>query len=126
MKARLTAVVLAIVVSVLAVASASAYSPLPVGPRAMAMGNALVAAVDNSEAAYYNPAAFGFFGLKSSEGQAYAIDNNNLARKKWGLSGDFGVGIEVLGVFPEYSRHYRTSNWTPSVTEHPRRSRGSD
>ena len=61
MKARLTAVVLAIVVSVLAVASASAYSPLPVGPRAMAMGNALVAAVDNSEAAYYNPAAFGFF-----------------------------------------------------------------
>ncbi len=102
MKTRLYAVVLAVAVAAIAIRPAAAFNPLPVGPRAMGMGNALVAAVDNTEAAYYNPAAFGFFGLRSESGQAVATDNNNLARKDWGLTGDFSAGVQILGEFGEY------------------------
>lgn len=60
-----------------------------VGPRALGMGGAYVAVVNNSTAAYWNPAAFGFyktkdvkryedkdFGLGVGVGAGYSIHNN--------------------------------------------------
>lgn len=63
-----------------------------VGPRAMGMAGANVASTTDTTAQYYNPAAFGFFGLVGSETdkkgktveKRLASDNNNVGRKDWG------------------------------------------
>ncbi|MFO7596082.1 MAG: conjugal transfer protein TraF [Desulfocurvibacter africanus] len=63
-----------------------------VGPRAMGMAGANVASATDTTAQYYNPAAFGFFGMVGSETdkkgktveKRLTSDNNNVGRKDWG------------------------------------------
>lgn len=59
-----------------------------VGPRALGMGGVGVACAEDYVAQYYNPAAFGFFGHQDAEGKRYAADNQDLARKDWGMGFD--------------------------------------
>ncbi|BAI80965.1 conserved hypothetical protein [Deferribacter desulfuricans SSM1] len=57
-----------------------------VGPRALGMGGAYVAVVNDSTAAYWNPAAFGFYSKK---------DIKRYEKKKFGLGIGVGAGYSV-------------------------------
>ncbi len=77
-------------------------SPI-VGPRALGMGGVGVACTDDYVAQYYNPAAFGFFGLGSGpDDERSASDNSNLQRKDWGMGLDVTVGGQVVGKLGSY------------------------
>ncbi|MEF8793253.1 conjugal transfer protein TraF [Thiohalorhabdus sp.] len=76
---------------------ATALDSFFVGGRGQAMGGALTAATDDRNAQYYNPAAFGFFGIRGATGDQLAVDNNNLGRKDWGVGLDGGGGYRLHG-----------------------------
>ena len=67
------------------------------GPRAMGMGGANIASVNDTNAQYYNPAAFGFM-----DGKASAADNNGLADKSWGIDLGAAGGLRLHKDFGEY------------------------
>jgi hypothetical protein len=72
------------------------------GPRAMGMGGANIASVNDTNAQYFNPAAFGFMSRTMDNGEKVESDNSNLGRKDWGI--DFGVaaGIQLHQDFGRY------------------------
>ncbi len=87
MKARLLAVIVtSLLVVNPAVTLAGQFQIL--GSRALGMGGAHVAAVKDSTASYWNPAAFGFFGRMSEEDE---YDD------KYGLVVGAHVGVQVPG-----------------------------
>ena len=84
-----------------------AQESFTVGPRALGMGGAGVAAVDDTPASYYNPAAFGFFAYQppvSEQGDKgpFSVDNNALWRKEWGFDVDATFGARIHKDFAEH------------------------
>ncbi|MBI5789165.1 MAG: conjugal transfer protein TraF [Candidatus Schekmanbacteria bacterium] len=61
-----------------------------VGPRALGMGGAHVAVVNDATAAYWNPASYGFFGRGEK-------DKDEHPDKTWGTDVNFGVGVQLQG-----------------------------
>ncbi|NIQ94571.1 MAG: hypothetical protein GWO11_02070, partial [Desulfuromonadales bacterium] len=82
--------------------SALALDSFFLGPRAMGMGGANVASVDNTTAQYYNPAAFGFMGCTTRDGKRIYCDNNNLGRKDWGVDINAAAGYRLHNEFGQY------------------------
>ena len=89
--------------SALASWPAAAMDTMFAGPRAMGMGGANVASVNDTTAQYYNPAAFAFLGMRGEDGSRIAVDNQNLGRKNWGLDLGGGAGYRLHGDFFEYA-----------------------
>ena len=81
----------------LAAAPALALDTHFVGARGQAMAGANTASTDDTNAQYYNPAAFGFFGMRDDAGEQLAADNNNLGRKDAGLGIDASGGYRLHG-----------------------------
>ena len=69
------------------------YTP---GPRALGMGGAGTAVVDDHNAQFWNPAAFGFFAGAEGD-KKLPSDNNALGRKDWGFGLDANAGYQVQG-----------------------------
>lgn len=86
-----------------ALGSAGALESFAVGPRALGMGGTGVACVNDVQAQYYNPAAFGFFKYGGTDDTQVAVDNQNLYEKDWGLGIDVGVGARIHEQFAEYA-----------------------
>ena len=72
------------------------------GPRAMGMGGANIASVNDTNAQYYNPAAFGFMGNRTENGERGAADNNDLGHKDWGVDLGAAAGLRMHQDFGDY------------------------
>ncbi len=86
----------------LAASPAAAFDSFLVGPRAMGMGGANIASVNNTTAQYYNPAAFGFFGRRGQDENRLSSDNNDLGRKSWGVEVNAAGGYRLHNEFGTY------------------------
>lgn len=86
-----------------AVTGMQAMDSTTVGPRALGMGGAGVAASDDTSAQFYNPALFGFFGRRDADGKRLASDPNDVGRKDWGIGlADASAGYELRGRLADY------------------------
>jgi hypothetical protein len=75
------------------------------GPRALGMGGAQVASVNDVQAQYYNPAAFGFFanGEFDADAEHSPSDNNALWRQRFGFGVDATAGLRINNDFANYA-----------------------
>jgi hypothetical protein len=80
------------------------------GPRALGMGGAQVASVNDQQAQYYNPAAFGFFsnGEFDPDAEHSPSDNNDLWRQRFGLGIDATAGLRINDEFAAYADQIKT------------------
>ena len=78
----------------------------------MGMGGAQVACAEDYNAQFYNPATFGFFNQgtpeRNQDGMGRKLDgagfdNQDLARKDWGLGIDLTVGARINGDLATYA-----------------------
>ena len=67
----------------------------PAGVRVLGMGGAGVASIRDTNASYWNPAAFGFFG--ADDAAMEAVDNNDMGSKDFGVTVDVGAGVSLHG-----------------------------
>jgi hypothetical protein len=76
-----------------------------VGPRHLGMGGAGTACPDDYVAQYYNPGAFGFFGLGTGQEDTpgFRADNQDLQRKGWGAGLDVTTGTRIGGDLAKYA-----------------------
>lgn len=82
----------------LAAAPLAAMDSHVVGPRALGMGGAGTAAVDDHTASYWNPGMYGFFSRTGEDGAKLAADPNHVGRKDWGVGiVDASVHVDVRG-----------------------------
>lgn len=89
---------------ILLAAPASAANTFFATPRAMGMGGAGVASVDDTSAQYYNPAVFGAFNSRNEAGERIGVDNNDLGRKGWGADLGGSAGYRLLNDFGFYAQ----------------------
>lgn len=94
--------ILAVVFLTLPAQSAFALDTWFSGPRALGMGGANIASVNDTNAQYYNPAAFGFMDHRTKAGGKTATDNNDLGRKNWGFDVNAEGGIRMQNEFGDY------------------------
>jgi len=64
----------------------------PSSVRALSMGGSSVASTHGADATYWNPAAYGFFGVDAGD-----ADNNGMGEKDFGLDFDIGAASYVFG-----------------------------
>jgi hypothetical protein len=94
--------IVAVLIPMLIPANAFSLDTFFAGPRAMGMGGANVASVSDTTAQYYNPAAFGFFDCRDTEGNKVDCDNNNIGRKKWGADLNAAGGYRLHNEFGDF------------------------
>lgn len=89
-KNRIAGIVAGVVCLVTAVSS-NAEEWKILGPRALGMGGAHVAVVNDSTAQYWNPAVFGFFGRQASE----RVNKDEHSDKDFGIYIQGGAGFQA-------------------------------
>ncbi|MDX8387185.1 MAG: conjugal transfer protein TraF [Ghiorsea sp.] len=65
--------------------------------RSLGMGGSNVASANGVDASYWNPAAYGFFGLDDSSAENKAVDNSGMSDKAFGLELGGAAGLSIFG-----------------------------
>lgn len=78
-----------------AIVQATEFKPGSV--RALGMGGSNIASTHGVDASYWNPAAYGFFGIDDASAKAKAADNNGMVDKNFGLELNVDAGVYLFG-----------------------------
>lgn len=92
--------------------SDAAYPELATSGRALAMGNAYIAKVDDSAAAFYNPA-----GLGTVRGAHFHLSNLHLEVNKDWI--DLGTGGSLTSAFSNFNKGFKVEGTRQLLADHP-------